>query len=120
MMVEGFREGFRKKPSNEVAETVGLWHNSCVREGHEMNIFETKVRIARGVCRHIAQKRDMGAEPADALEVMQVAFQVLDALCPGATDANAPENREFVVMCGFTAEDALRVIGDDDQPNAIY
>lgn len=85
-----------------------------------MNILETKVRIAQGVLRHIVQTEGMGDEPVNALEVMQVAFQILDSFCPGATDASAAENREFVVMCGFTADEALEVISDDDQPNAIY
>lgn len=85
-----------------------------------MEMEETKARIAKGVRRHIWQVVGMGGEVPDALEVMQVAFQILDAIHPEATEATAEESREFIVQCGFSAEVAVGIISDDSQPQAIY
>lgn len=82
-----------------------------------MDISATRALIALGIRRHTAQVRNMGGE-LDALETMQVAFQILHAMHP-EYGLEATDNRRFVMECGFSAETALSIISDDD-PSGIY
>lgn len=84
-----------------------------------MNTYhDTKTQIAQGVSRHIAQCADMGYD-AEPLEVMQVAFQILNAMHP-TMEQSGQENRDFIIRCGFSAETAAQIVTDLDEPNAIY